>query len=46
MVEIAVKMEKERHCEIVKDKAKENSLNKVLDIIVGSTSSPETREKI
>lgn len=45
MVEIAVKMEKERHCEIVKDKAKENSLNKVLDIIVGSTSSPETREK-
>ncbi len=44
MVEIAIKMEKERHHEEVKEQARANALNKVLNIIVGPTASPETKE--
>jgi ATP-dependent HslUV protease ATP-binding subunit HslU len=43
LAEFAVKLEKEKHANAVKEKAKNNAINKVLDIIVGKTASPETR---
>jgi ATP-dependent HslUV protease ATP-binding subunit HslU len=45
LVEIAIKIEKENHLNNVKDKARENAINKVLDIIVGSSAGAETRNK-
>jgi len=45
MAEVAVKMEKERHQDQVKEKAKLNAINRILDILVGPTASEETREK-
>jgi len=45
LVEIAIKIERENHHENVKEAARENAINKVLDIIVGPSASLETRKK-
>ena len=43
IAEIGIKIEKERLQESVKEKAKENALNRILDILVGPAASAETR---
>ena len=43
LTEISIKMEKERQQERVRAKAYQNALNRILDVLVGPTASPETR---
>ena len=45
IIEVAIKIEKERQQANVKEKAKMNAVDRILDILVGPAASPDTKEK-